>query len=80
MLWYKDREMLSEEGLFVVVVPIGKDGKALANKSDVVTRGFIYVKGSQDLMDKSRKFVEQSVNKHFSKSNEWIKVKKKYGW
>ncbi len=72
----KDRDILSDDGVFVVVVAQDHNGRVLANKVDVVTRGFIYVKESTDLMDKSKKFITKSLNKNFSKNKNWSDVKR----
>ncbi len=72
----KDRDQLSTDGVFVVVIPT-KDGNILKDNVEVVTRGFIYVKASQELMDKSRKFVTKSIEKLSTKPIEWPVKKKK---
>jgi len=73
----KDREQLSTEGVFVVFVPETQNGNILADKIDIVTRGFIYVKGSQELMDESRKYVTKTLNKLVAKNKEPAALKKK---
>jgi ribonuclease J len=73
----KDRETLSVEGVFVVVIPVNRDGKIFADKVEIVTRGFIYVKGSQELMDKSKKFVTGKLNKSISNDGDWMTYRKK---
>lgn len=73
----KDREQLSTEGVFVVFVPETSNGSILTDKIDVVTRGFIYVKGSQELMDESRKFVTKTLNKLMPKNKDQTALKKK---
>ena len=46
----RDRKRLAEDGMVVVILPIaGQDGALLA-PPDIITRGFIYVKESGDLM------------------------------
>jgi len=72
----KDRDQLSSDGVFVVVIP-SKDGKLLKDNVEVVTRGFIYVKASQELMDKSRKFVTKTLEKLSEKPLEWPAKKKR---
>lgn len=73
----KDRDLLSTDGVFVVVVPMSKSGEILADRVDVVTRGFIYVKGSQELMDKSRKFIAKEITKNNEKAKDWQAMKRK---
>lgn len=59
----KDREILSDEGVFVVVVPMSKDTKSVLGGVDVITRGFIYVKESKDLMGRSKDLVNKLLDK-----------------
>ena len=73
----KDRSHLSEEGVFVVVIPISPDGNVKANKCEVVTRGFVYVKDSQELLEKSRRFIEKSVNKNLEKNKDFGSIRKR---
>lgn len=72
----KDRDQLSTDGVFVVFIP-SKDGKLLKDKVDIVTRGFIYVKASQELMDKSRKFLTKTIEKFSDRPMEWPAKRKK---
>ena len=72
----KDRDQLSSDGVFVVVIP-SKDANLLKDNVEVVTRGFIYVKASQELMDRSRKFVTKTLEKMSDKPLEWPAKKKR---
>lgn len=63
----KDRSHLSSEGVFVVAIPVSKEGNVLSDKLEIITRGFIYVKDSKELMDKSKKFISKRI--HNSKSS-----------
>lgn len=72
----KDRDQLSTDGVFVVIIP-SREGVLMKDKVEVITRGFIYVKASQELMDKSRKFVTKTLEKMADKPAEWQAKKKK---
>lgn len=72
----KDRDQLSTDGVFVVIIP-SREGVLIKDKVEVITRGFIYVKASQELMDKSRKFVTKTLEKMADKPSEWQAKKKK---
>lgn len=58
----RDRGQLCSDGVFVVAVPVSKEGQVLADKLEIITRGFIYVKDSKDLMDRSKKFIIKRFN------------------
>ena len=73
----RDRGQLSTDGVFVVVIPASRDGKYLTDRVEVITRGFIYVKESQALMEKSKKFVGKSLDKNIGKSKDWPSLKRK---
>jgi ribonuclease J len=70
----KDREVLSEEGVFVVVIPL-RDGEVVKGKADVVTRGFVYVKESKALIGQSRDLVNKTIEKNQDKLNDWGSLK-----
>ena len=57
-----DRLALAENGIFVVVVVIDKKTRELKNSPDIISRGFIYLRESQDLLTEARKKVTQVVN------------------
>ncbi|MBN1162229.1 ribonuclease J [Patescibacteria group bacterium] len=73
----KDREQLSSEGVFVVVVPRDKNGNLVPEKSEIITRGFIYVKESPELMQQYRDFAAKSINKWLDKDKDWNELKRK---
>ncbi|MFC1622182.1 ribonuclease J [Patescibacteria group bacterium] len=71
----RDREQLSSDGVFVVVVPVHKKDRVVAGKVDIVTRGFVYVKESQALMGRSRDMVNKILAKNQGKIQDWNAVK-----
>ena len=51
----KDREMLSNNGIVIISATIDKKSKAILSGPEILTRGFIYVKDSQDLINSIKK-------------------------
>lgn len=58
----RDRKHLSEDGLMVVVVTMSKqEGRVIAGP-DIISRGFVYVRESEDLMEEARNVVKAALN------------------
>ncbi|HXK52474.1 ribonuclease J [Candidatus Nomurabacteria bacterium] len=72
----KDREILANEGVFVVVVPYSKTDKQVKGNSDVITRGFVYVKNSKQLMGTAKDLVNKIIDKS-STDEPWTKLQAK---
>ena len=63
----RDRKHLSEDGLVVVVATVDIDGRFIMSGPDIVSRGFVYVKESEELMKRAKKLCEESLEKAISK-------------
>ena len=59
----RDRKHLSEDGLVVIVAVVNLEEGLLFSGPDIVSRGFVYVKESTDLVTKTKKIAEQSLTK-----------------
>ena len=61
----KDREMLGENGIVIISCTLDKNTKAIVGGPEIITRGFIYVKESQDLLEEtktiSKEVIETSI-------------------
>ena len=57
----RDRKHLSEDGLIVAVVGITKQGQKLVTGPEIISRGFVYVRESEDLMVEAKKIVEDII-------------------
>ncbi len=57
-----DRLELAESGIFVLVVVIDKKTRQIKNSPDIISRGFIYLRESQDLLQETRKKINQIVS------------------
>ena len=68
--------MLSQDGILVVVVTLGKDEKKIISGPEIISRGFVYVRESEALIERSteivRMIVEQSIKEY---SIEWSMLK-----
>ncbi|WP_438716181.1 ribonuclease J [Enterococcus sp. AZ109] len=72
----RDRKVLSEDGIFVIVVTIDRKGKKIVSAPQITSRGFVYVKASRDLMKESSDITEEIVVKHLHSDDfEWSKLK-----
>lgn len=58
----RDRHRLAEDGMIVVVLPYSSENRCLTAPPEIVTRGFIYVKEAEELMDELKRVVIESVD------------------
>ena len=63
----RDRRLLAEEGLVVVVATVDLRGGYLASGPDIISRGFVYVKESEELMENARKVAEGTLIRALSR-------------
>lgn len=72
----RDRKHLSEDGLIVVVITISKQEGKVVSGPDIISRGFVYVRESIDLMDEARDMVKKTLDKCDRKSiSDWSTLK-----
>lgn len=65
----RDRKHLSEDGLVVVVATADLSGRYIVSGPDIVSRGFVYVKESEELMARARKVAEGALERALSKGS-----------
>ncbi|MBO5101071.1 MAG: ribonuclease J [Clostridia bacterium] len=63
----RDRKHLSEDGLVVVVATVDMDGGYIISGPDIVSRGFVYVKESEELMKETKRLSEASLERSLAK-------------
>ena len=75
----RDRLLLSQDGLIVVVATISSDGGYLISGPDIVSRGFVYVRESEELMEEMRQVVLETVNNCLRSGSrlDWYHIKGK---
>ena len=61
----KDRIHMSQEGMFVVVLTVHKGSGRLLTSPDIISRGFIYLRDSEELMNLIRQYLKQKVQRSF---------------
>ena len=57
----RDRRHLAEDGIIVVVASIDTDARLLLSGPDIVSRGFVYVRESEELMESARQLVIRAI-------------------
>ena len=71
-----DRRQLSQNGLIIVTVTLEKHGNSILAGPDIVSRGFVYVRESESLMEGARQVVEDVVESCLTKNiTDWGKLK-----
>lgn len=58
----RDRKQLSEDGMVVIVLTLSKRDHRIIQGPDTITRGFVYVKDSEDLLRQINRLVKETVN------------------
>ena len=72
----RERRILSENGIILVVAAISQEHKKVVSGPDILARGFIYVRENEDLMEEAQKVVANALNKSLAKGNlEWPALK-----
>ena len=72
----RDRQHLSENGLIIVVVTLEKFSNQVLSGPDIVSRGFVYVRESENLMEEARTVVCDALDKCLNKNmTDWGKIK-----
>ena len=72
----RDRQNLAQNGIIVVVLTLEKYSNQLLAGPDIVSRGFVYVRESEDLMEEARNIVNDAVQDCLErKINDWGKIK-----
>lgn len=72
----RDRKHLSQDGLIIVVVTISHDSKEIVSKPDVISRGFVYVREAESLIEGVKHVASESISDCLGKRNmDWSTLK-----
>ena len=72
----RDRQHLSEDGIMIVVMTLERHSNVVLAGPDIVSRGFVYVRESEDLMEHARQVVETALDSCLENNiTDWGKIK-----
>ena len=72
----RDRKLLSESGLIIVVAAIEKESHTVVSGPEIISRGFVYVRENEHLMEESRKVAMEALSKCSKKKmKDWNALK-----
>ncbi|KAB7708103.1 RNase J family beta-CASP ribonuclease [Bacillus aerolatus] len=72
----RDRKLLSQDGIFIVVITLSKKQKRIVSGPEIISRGFVYVRESEKLMEQSTKLITDIVEKNMAgESFDWASIK-----
>ncbi|CAM3079111.1 ribonuclease J [Sporolactobacillus spathodeae] len=72
----RDRRLLSQDGTVIVVVTLGRKNKKILAGPEIITRGFVYVRESEDLLDQANQIVSEVLSKALTQHvSEWSSLK-----
>lgn len=72
----RDRRQLSQDGILIIVTTMNRDTGEVVAGPDIVSRGFVYVRESEALMDEARERVEQALERcQDNKVTDWATIK-----
>ncbi|MCX6739298.1 MAG: ribonuclease J [Candidatus Parcubacteria bacterium] len=65
----RDRQMLAQDGMFIIVAVIDLSTKKLKKSPDILSRGFVYLRESQDLLRQSRYIIKKTIEDSIESMN-----------
>ena len=72
----RDRQQLAQDGVFIVVIALEKGSNQVAAGPDIVSRGFVYVRDSEELMSGARSRIENVLERcNTGNVTEWNAIK-----
>lgn len=71
----RDRRILSEEGLVIVVVSVDKANQKLVSGPDIISRGFVYMRESGTMISEAQKMLSVHLNQSIQSKTQWSELK-----
>ena len=73
----RDRKHLAEDGIIIVTAVVDRDFGIIVGGPEVVSRGFVYVRENEELIDSLRRIAATSIEKQLGRrSCDWAQIKK----
>lgn len=72
----RDRKLLSQDGILIVVVTLSKQKGQVLSGPDIISRGFVYVRESEDLLDEANRVVSSTLQRLVTENvSDWSGLK-----
>ena len=72
----RDRKLLAQDGIIIIVATISLDKGQIVSGPDVISRGFVYVREAEDIIESVRDIAKESIIRaNKGKNNEWSSTK-----
>ncbi len=72
----RDRQHLAEDGILIVAIALDQASNTVVGGPDIVSRGFVYVRESDELMEEARRVVNDALDRCMSKNvSDWGRIK-----
>lgn len=59
----RDRKLLAQDGLIIAVIAVSRENGEIAREPEIISRGFVYVRESEELMDNIRRAAREGINR-----------------
>lgn len=71
----RDRALLAEEGICMAIITISASSGRLTSKPDIISRGFVYIQGNEDMFDEARDIMLNAIISTNFKTQDWTQIK-----
>ncbi|GGE65086.1 ribonuclease J [Priestia taiwanensis] len=72
----RDRKLLSQHGIFIVIVTLSKEKKCIVAGPEIISRGFVYVREAEEMMNHAAKLVRETIEQSLGENQrDWGTLK-----